>query len=143
LNDADVGPFLTELNDIESYFLNAEHIHALNPGVALERIHELLMQATEEAASKSVEAIVNQRTEEAFQVRQNGGPTPNHGAIAVEAQTDYAADPIILRRGKKVIGRFQALLQQELGNTPRIYFPTIHLQSDVLRALALKIWPPQ
>jgi AAA domain, putative AbiEii toxin, Type IV TA system/AAA ATPase domain len=143
LNDAGVTPFLTELNDIESYFLNAEHLHALNPSVPLERIRELLTTATEETAGKSVAAIVNQRTAEAFRARQNGGTQPNHGAIAVQAQTDYAANPAGLRRGKEVIGRLQALLQQELRATPRIYLPTNHLQSGALGALALNIWPPQ
>jgi hypothetical protein len=114
----------------------------LNPGVTLERIRELLTQATEQTATKSIEAIVNQRTDEAFRERRNGGPTPNHGAIAVQAQSDYAANPAELRRGKEVIGPFQALLQRELGSTPRIYLPTRHLESNALRALSRDIWPP-
>ena len=59
LEQAGVGPLLTSLNDLESYFLNGEHIHSLNPAVSVPRIEELLIQATTETANKSVEAIVN------------------------------------------------------------------------------------
>lgn len=142
LRQAGVSPFLTEQNDIEGYFLNPEHLNALNPAVSIQRIEELLRQATEETAAKSVAAIVNQRTAEAFRERRDGGGAPNHGAIAVLAQADYAANPSNLRRGKEVLGRLQALLQQELGTNPRIYFTSQHLQSEALRDLGRSIWPP-
>jgi len=143
LNHAGVGPFLTESNDIEGYFLNAEHLHALNPAVPIARIRELVQQATEETADKSVEALVNQRTAEAFRERREGGPPPNHGAIAVQAQADYAANPVNLRRGKAVIGRLQALLQAEQGANPRMFFPSLHLRSDALADLVRNIWLPE
>ncbi len=143
LDQAEVHPFLTESNDIESYFLNAEHLHSLNPALTVERIRELLTTATNETANKSVEAIVNQRTAEAFQQRRNGGAQPNHGAIAVQAQRDYDANQRTFRRGKDVIGRLEALLQQELGMNPRVYLPSQHLRSESLRAIALEIWPAQ
>jgi len=135
------NPFVTDGNDIESYFLNAQHIHTLNPMVDVERIEELIAQATGETAGKSVEAIVNQRTIQAFKDRREGGPQPNHGAIAVQAQADYAADPGRLRRGKVVLARFRALLQEQLGENPRIFFPSDHLRSESLRAIAGRIWP--
>jgi energy-coupling factor transporter ATP-binding protein EcfA2 len=141
LEQAGLGPFLTESSDIEGYFLNAEHLHTLNPGATIERIRELLAQATEETANKSVAAIVNQRTAEAFRVRRDGGEAPDHGAIAVQAQTDYAANAANFRRGKDVIGRLHALLQQELGTNPRIFLASQHLHSAALLALANGIWP--
>jgi len=131
LTRARVTPFLTETNDIESYFLNAEYLHALNPNVTVEGVRELLAQATAETAAQSIEAVVNQRTAEAFRQRRDGGQQLNHGAIAVQAQADYAADPIALRRGKDVLGRLHALLQQELGVNPRIFHPSQHLRSDL------------
>lgn len=143
LTGAGVSPFLTELNDIESYFLNAEHLRHLNPGVTLDRIKEILTQATEETSAKSIAAIVNQRTAEAFRARQNGGAQPNHGAIAVQAQADYTANPPQLRRGKEVIGRVPALLQQELGATPRVYQPSTYIESATLRSVAQTIWPSE
>jgi hypothetical protein len=82
------------------------------------------------------------RTAEAFRVRRDGGDAPDHGAIAIQAQADYAANPAGLGRGKDVIGRLTALLQQELGTNPRIFFSSQHLESAGLQALARDIWPP-
>ncbi len=139
LDRGGVAPFLTERNDVESYFLNAEHLHALNPSVSLDRVRELLLQATVETAAKSLAAIVNQRTTEAFQRRREGGPQPDHGEIAVRAQEEYAADPEGMRRGKEVLGRLRALLQTEMGTNPRIFFPSEHLRSVSLRAIAERV----
>lgn len=134
-----IVPLLTERNDVESYFISAEHLHDLNPEVALERIRQMIDQATEETAAKSLAAIVNLRTEEAFRRRQ-GGQAPNHGAIAVQAQTDYTADTPSLRRGKVVLGRVIALLQQELGRNPRILVPSRHLERASLSQIAQTVW---
>lgn len=140
LRRAEVAPFLTEHNDIEGYFINEEHLHALNPAITVERIRELITQATEETADKSIAAIVNQRTEEAFRARRDGGDAPNHGEIAIQAHADYIANPASLRRGKDTIGRLHALLQQELGTNPRIYFVSEYLRSEALLNLADDIW---
>jgi energy-coupling factor transporter ATP-binding protein EcfA2 len=138
--NANVTPFLTAFNDIEAYFINAQHLHAMNPAIPIERIEELIAQATTETADKSVAAIVNQRTAEAFKLRQEGGGQPNHGEIAVRGQADYAADPTTMRRGKEVLGRLQALLQQELGSNPRIFHPSQHLRSQLISDIASAIW---
>jgi energy-coupling factor transporter ATP-binding protein EcfA2 len=141
LTDAKVSAFVTESNDIEGYFLNPDHLHELNPGLPTVRISELLEQATAETEQKSVEAMVNQRTQEAFRLRRAGGDPPNHGAIAVEARAQYVADPGTLRRGKEVLNRLRALLQQELGHNPRIFFPSQYLTSPRLTQIAQTIWP--
>lgn len=75
------------------------------PQFPVARVQDLIDQATAEMANKSIEALVNQRTAEAFRQRQAGGATPNHGAIAVQAQADYAANQETFRRGKAVLGR--------------------------------------
>ena len=142
LTTAQILPFLTELSDVESYFLNSEHLNALNPALTRERIEELIQQATEEAMDKSVAAIVNQRTAEAFKVRQNGGQQPDHGGIAVAARADYDANPTTMRRGKEVLGHLQALLQAEMGSNPRIFFPSRYLRCQLLANIAATIWPP-
>jgi energy-coupling factor transporter ATP-binding protein EcfA2 len=143
LNGVGVVSLITQGNDIESYFLNPEHLHSLNPGVEVVRIQELITQATTETENKSVEAIVNQRTAEAFRNRQGGGGQINHGEIATSALADYRANTASLRRGKVVLGRLLALLQQELGANPRIFFPSEHLRSAELEALAERIWPEE
>jgi hypothetical protein len=137
-----IRPLLTDGNDVESYFISAAHLHALNPMASPERIQELINQATRETEQKSMAAIVNLRTEEAFKRRQAGDPMPSHGAIAVTAQLDYQTDSVTLRRGKLVLGRLIALLQQEIGQNPRIFLPSAHLRSARITAIAHAIWPP-
>jgi hypothetical protein len=83
LKKANILPMLTEGADIESYFLCASHIHALNPSLIEGRIQQLIDQATSDTETKSIEAMVNLRTEEAFRNRQMGGGPPNHGQTPV------------------------------------------------------------
>ncbi|HFF6191820.1 TPA: hypothetical protein ACGCHN_004456, partial [Stenotrophomonas maltophilia] len=142
LREAHIQPLLTDASDVEGYFLNAEHLHALNPGIPAERIVELIAQATTETRDKSVESIINQRTQEAFRARQEGGGGPNHGAIGVRAVADYDADPAVYRRGKLVLGRLHALLQTELGANPRVYLPSDRLRVASIAEIARRIWLP-
>ena len=140
LNAANVRSFVTTPNDIEGYFLNAGHLHALNPAVPQPRIDELLTQATAETADDSIAAIVNQRVQYAFDIQRRGGAAPNHGAIAIAAQTDYHADPVAYRRGKIVLKRAVALLRGELAAAPRVFAPSGHLVDPRLRELARLVW---
>lgn len=136
-----VGAFLTRLSDVEGYFVDANHLSHLNPAVSVERAQQIIDQATIDTRDKSIEALVNLRTAEAFQVRRDGGAAPNHGEIALTAVTDYNADPPQWRRGKIVLGRVIALLQQEIGANPRVLVPSPHLHCPSLSAQANAIWP--
>jgi hypothetical protein len=143
LVQASVRPFLTDYSDVEGYFLNAEHLHMLNPTVSVERIRELIEQAISDVHEGSLEAIINLRTEEAFRQRNKGGGPPNHGAIATQAQADLNQDRANLTRGKLALGKLHSLLQHEMGSNPRLFFPSEHLQVSALRSLANEIWPSQ
>ncbi len=141
LTAAGIQGFVTEGNDLESYFLNPAHLHHLNPALSLERAQTLLAQATSETAPESVAAIVNHRTEQAFRDRRRTGVNPNHGEIAVRATDDYGSNPSQMRRGKKVAARLSALIQDEIKSQPRIYLPSEFLVSPKLQAIATRIWP--
>lgn len=108
------------------------------------RIDEAATVATNETADKSVAAIVNQRTPEA---PSNFGKTVDLRLITATSpcslKLTYAADPASMRRGKIVLGRLQALLQQELGANPRVFLPSIHLRSQPLLDVAATIWQEQ
>lgn len=141
LNAANILTFLTERNDIECYFINSNHLNFLNPSLSIVRGQELIDQATADTQSKSIEAIVNLRTEEAFRRRQHGEGPPNHGAIATQATLDYNTSPAAFRRGKIVIGRLKQLLQEELQGNARIFLPSPHLERLEIKAIAAAIWP--
>lgn len=136
-----IHPFVTESNDIECYFTRANHLAAANPSLTEARVHELLNQAVHEMAPKSMMAIIDLRTQQAFRDRNKGGPAPNHGQIGVSSQQDYSSSPATMYRGDIVLGRVTALLQHELGRNPQITRVTQHIDIPALRAIKDQIWP--
>ncbi|MET4628417.1 ABC-type cobalamin/Fe3+-siderophores transport system ATPase subunit [Bradyrhizobium sp. I1.8.5] len=143
LTEAHIHPILTTESDIESYFLNAGHISAVNPFLSVERAQELLDAATQEARARSIEAMINLRTEEAFKLRQQGHGPPNHGQIAMTATADYDANPALYRRGKIVVKRLKVLLNQEMNGHGQIFASSPFLIRPELKAIKAAIWPPQ
>ncbi|MGJ0533857.1 AAA family ATPase [Methylocystis sp.] len=140
LRNAGIRPFLTEFSDLDGYFLNADHIHSLNPTVPIERAQALIDQAITEVQKESLEAVINSRTEQAFRERNESGKPPNHGAIATTAHEELARDPKGMMRGKLALRRLRNLLQMETGANPRIFHPSEHLAISELRALSEEIW---
>lgn len=140
LGKADLHAFVTEFSDIEGYFLNAEHLAYLNPGIAVDRVEELMLEATNETKDASVKAIVNLRTQEAHVDRRDGGASPDYGGIAVAASAEYDANPAALRRGKVVLGTLIGKVQAELKQNPKVFAPSPYLSSARLAELAKAIW---
>lgn len=140
LKEIDAYPFITASSDVEGYFLNAAHIAEQNPAITQEQVQQLIDQATEATKDKSIEALINIRTEAAIRNR-NGGPPHNPGELAAKAYADYESDPTKWRRGKRVLGLLRSLLNQELKSHPSILKPTKHLVAPELQAIRKAIWP--
>ncbi|WP_291983879.1 AAA family ATPase [Candidatus Accumulibacter sp. ACC005] len=136
----DAHPFITAHSDVEGYFLNATHIAELNPTITQELAQQLIDQAIETTKGKSVEALINIRTETAIRNR-NGGPPHNAGELAAKAYTDYESGPAKWCRGKRVLGELRSLLNQELQWHPTILKATKHLVVPELQAIRETIWP--
>jgi energy-coupling factor transporter ATP-binding protein EcfA2 len=132
LNAHDITAFVTDGSDIEAYYVNAAHLHHCNPGVPLQRVQELIETARNDTKDKSIEAIVNLRTQEAFRKRNQGGNAPNHGQIAVSAPADYNANPALMMRGKLVLNRMKALIQAEQGANAVVLVTTPHIAVQAL-----------
>jgi hypothetical protein len=144
LEGASTVPFVTEGNDIESYFINAEHLAHLNPPLDVTRIRGLIAQATADTKKSSLEALVNNRAEFAHRAaRGRRAAVVNHGEIATRSHEEYEKDPSSMRRGKLVLGRVLAEMQRELKSNPRVFHPSEFLRNDTLRGLASRIWNPQ
>ena len=137
---ADVLLFATEFSDVEGYFLNAAHLHALNSELSIEQIESLIEEAIASCANASIAALINQRTSEAFSKRKIAKDQVDHGAIAIAATNDYQANPRGMCRGKIVVKKLASLMQGELKSNPRIYHPSAFLQSPFLSAIASNIW---
>jgi energy-coupling factor transporter ATP-binding protein EcfA2 len=133
--------FLTSNSDVENYFLNAEHLSALNQGLTVDRAREIIQQATDASKQKSIELLINNRTEAAIRGR-NGGPPHNAGELATKANVDYVTSPEQWRRGKIVLKAVKSLLQQELKRNPVILAETPHLILIELVRMRDLIWNP-
>ena len=133
-------PFLTSHSDVENYFLNAQHLAQLNPGLAVARAQELIDKATADTREKSVKKLINIRTEAAIRSR-NGGPAHNAGDLATRAIEDYDGDPVKWRRGKVVLGQLRGLLHQELKSDSKVLLATPHLTCLELASIRDAIWP--
>jgi energy-coupling factor transporter ATP-binding protein EcfA2 len=137
-----IHAFVTDGNDIESYFADSEHVAAADPRIAVARAEELLQAAVHDVRTKSIEAIINLRTERAFRRRTEEGAQPNHGQIGTAASTDFDADAKGMARGKMLLGRLTALIQQEIGGNPTITKASPRLAVTALSAIANAVWPP-
>ena len=120
----DAYPFLTEYSDVENFFINAAHLSALNPTVTQLRAQALIDEATLYTKEKSIESLINIRTEAAYKA-QKKGESLNPGKLAQAANADYEAESTKWRRGKIVLGRLTSLLHKELGKNPEIFLPSL------------------
>ena len=136
LSSAGLHPLLTVLNDVEAHFVNAVHLHRVNPAVTEARIQTMIDEVTAETRNESVRAIVNLRTAAEFQRLRGTRTQPDHGAIAIAAAQDYDANPASMRRGAVVLGRIVAKLQAEIGANPKVFVPSEHLRCRELAGIA-------
>jgi hypothetical protein len=133
--------FITEYSDIEGHFLTAEHVHAAHPAVSIIRATQIIDEATTSTRDNSLADIVNLRHNHALKRRAAGGDNPNLGEIANKAHADYDANPVMMRRGKRVLAQVRLRLQQELGGHAKLDVQSASLTSARLLEVAERIWP--
>lgn len=134
--------FVTKGNDVEAHFCDPDHIALAEPRVTAARAIALVDEAVAAVREKSIETMINLRTERAFRRRADGGGGPNHGEIGTAAARDFDASPRALARGKALLGKLTGAIQQEIGNNPTILRTSARLADASLDAIAKKIWPP-
>ncbi|MES1191261.1 MAG: AAA family ATPase [Steroidobacter sp.] len=142
LNAAGLHVFVTNGVDIESHFLNAQHLSVLVPDLPQYRIQEIIDVATNETQDKSIERLTNSRIKTAQQRRnKEGGGEPNYGQIAAQARIDYMASPDTYRFGKTVLGRVVALIQGEVAHNIIVAQASPHLGVPTISALTAEANP--
>lgn len=140
LTEMDAIAFVTAHSDVEGYFLNAAHIAHLNPALTVERTQQLIDEATENTRKKSINALINIRSQIAI-ANRNGGPAHNAGELAMKAMADYDEGPTKWRRGKVVLGELKSLLHKELKVQAVLHASSNHLRCPELQAIKAAIWP--
>lgn len=103
--------FKTDYYDLESYFINADHINNLYPDIDIDlinlKIDESTLECREESLSKigqKVKIMIKEEKE------------PNIYKLTKETEKLYDGNPIRYRYGKKVLGVLKSKLQKGHGN---------------------------
>jgi len=109
--------FQTENYDIESYFINAEHINALYPNFDIPKIEELINDATDETKEKSLNKLYNKIEVFRKEAETKGEAYKfNYSKTISMLQEEYENNPKRYRYGKTVLGLLIAKLQNGFGN---------------------------
>jgi hypothetical protein len=135
-----VEPFVTAGRDVESYFLNPEHLAALNPSAKLSDFEGLIESVISANTDKLTEDFVNGRIDIA---RKNGkAGSINHGALSVEAARAVKENPMRYA-GKQVLRCLRAEYQKIYRATLTTVSPTEYIKDPSLCAVAKKTAKPK
>lgn len=106
-------PFVTSGTDIESYFLDLDHLEDVFPELRPNQIEDIITRATAATRDESIKIMINTRSETASRLKRAGGTAPSVGTIAAQAPTDFDANPARYRHGKKTLRRVRQFLVDE------------------------------
>jgi len=118
--DSITTTLMTKFYDIESYFLNFQHINKIYPSITVERAKELIEQATTETEPTSKAKL---RKAYAQYGKYDKMDDPKQKADEIDAL--YDTDPIKYRYGKDVLFRLEELITTELQLTDKISLTTL------------------
>jgi predicted ATPase len=138
-NKACIEIFFTIGTDIESHYLNPDHIHKIYSNLTLDQITSALIESTDSAKIKSMETFINTRNALALSIQYSGGNRVNPGKISAECIGEYDANIARYRHGKKVFKDLKNRLQQ-LGGQQNIIAPTDYLKYEKLEKIKETIW---
>ncbi|WP_299611239.1 Fic family protein [uncultured Aquimarina sp.] len=111
---------ITKFYDIESYFLNQNHINKIYPSISIERAKELIEQATIETEPTS-----KAKLRKAYAQYGKYGKMEDPKEKADEIDALYDTDPIKFRYGKDVLWKLEELITTELQLTDKISLTTL------------------
>lgn len=129
-------PFLTHGVDIESHFLNAEHLAKLN-GIDVKEISALLIATTKASRDVSVEKYVNGRTD--IEKKKGTFGKLNIGQLATEASRKVDSDPARYRHAKTILRDIRRQFQETHECNLKVMERSDSLNVDELSTLANKL----
>lgn len=123
--------FITEGTDIESYFVNKEHILKCQD-LSEEKVIEIINKAKIEKKETAITAIKRKEYGEKFKDKES------HLSRFIEEY--YTKNEDKLFHGKEVLRNIKALIQTETKNNAKIENISEHLIDVKLQEIAKKIW---
>lgn len=128
-------PYITDGVDVESNFVNPEHICELYPSMDLEEVQRIINQATKEAEKDSTTRMVDLHFCKIKRPINNAFSRERDMIIA-----RYQSNPIRYRYGKKVYNLVRSMLQGQLKINPDLIKPSSAIVNPYLKKISNEIW---
>jgi AAA15 family ATPase/GTPase len=139
-NAAHIEVFFTIGTDIESHFINANHINKVYSEMTIAEINAVIEESTDEAKDKSLRNYVNTVTQSELKKQYAGETKVDSGQIAIDCLRTYELQKERYRHGKIVFKILQQKLQECRGQKD-LLIPTEEIKDVELLAIKEKIWP--
>jgi energy-coupling factor transporter ATP-binding protein EcfA2 len=120
--------FVTEGNDIESYYCRKQHIATvLGTDIGSVNLDVIVNEAIQRSKAESIEKLINNRTNRV----KNYGKF-NAGQCAAQASIDWTGSPLEYSYGHKLPGEIAILLQTALGHNVNLFVPSTEIKDQYL-----------
>lgn len=132
-----VIPFITEGTDIESYFINEDHLSSLNKKNT-EDFTDVIETATNLVHEISIQKYVNGRID----ILKKSGKFSelNIGKLATDAPKIVNSNPQRYRHSKTVLKRLRSLFKEKYGDNLKVYYLSSNLEVQLLKDVSKTIW---
>ena len=127
--------FVTRGVDIESHYLDSNHIVALHPELTVEYVDNAISKATDACREKSVDRLID-HTMKSEQAPENGAYSKRYK----ELNSLYDSNKVRHRYGKKVLGKTSSIIQRKLKRNPELTRKSDYVRCQELVDIANEIW---
>jgi len=132
--------YITNGYDLDTVFLNKEHIKSLYPEIELSVLEQKINESIEATKDKSIQKI----KDGLFQMYIDAGRinrTHSPSKLEKEAKQLYDSDPIRYCYGKTVLGNLKGRLQHSTTSKSfDVFNPSTYLEIENLKEISSKIW---
>ncbi len=128
----DAYPFITKGTDIESYYLNINHVHSLYKNVSVKKLKEITKEVFDKLKYESIEKIRKHEYGEKYKTKST------HFDAFLEKHYKSNIERFIF--GKKALGVLISLLQSEIKTNPNLIVCSEFLKDNSLEEIAKSIW---
>lgn len=122
--------YVTKGVDLEGEYICPYHINSLYPQISIDKAKQLIIDATKESESDSIDRLVDQH------FKANKIEKGDYSKQFKLLQKKYHDNTERYRYGKKVLGVLKSLIQQEIKGNPNLFSPSEFIQNEHLTAFA-------
>jgi len=129
--------FKTAGYDLESYFVDAEHLHAIYPELSTEELESMIEEATKEVEETSLDKLlVRLHIYESEYEKRGEKQIFSHTKYIKKIKQAYYDNPKRYRYGKSVLGVLIGKMQKKLGKNPNLLKHSDKIQIQQLQEIS-------